>query len=60
MATKKRKTVKKSTGRAKNNSKIASIGKKIMTTAKAIRKANPRKKWTTCVSEAGKAYRRSK
>lgn len=36
------------------NTKIGSFGKRIMAKAKLIRKANPRKKWTTCVSEAAK------
>lgn len=40
-------------------SKLASQGSEIMRIAKRIRKANPRKKWTTCVSEAGKEYKRN-
>ncbi|OQC45632.1 MAG: hypothetical protein BWX59_01077 [Bacteroidetes bacterium ADurb.Bin028] len=34
------------------------MGKSIMTKAKQIRKANPNKKWTTCVKEAGKAFKK--
>ena len=40
-----------------NKIELGAMGKKIMTKAKAIRKANPRKKWTSCVKEAGKSYR---
>lgn len=36
---------------------LASNGKKITTKAKEIRKANPNKKWTTCMKEAGKALK---
>jgi hypothetical protein len=32
-------------------------GKSIMKIAKRIRKSSPRKKWTTCVKEAGKKYK---
>ena len=39
-------------------SKLSSQGSEIMRIAKRIRKANPRKKWTTCVKEAGKEYKR--
>ena len=53
MATRKRKTKKKMT-----RSKLSSQGSEIMRIAKRIRKANPRKKWTTCVKEAGKEYKR--
>jgi hypothetical protein len=49
MATK-RKTVKKS-----GSKKIGTMGSKIMTKAKQIRKANPGLKWTTCVSRAAKS-----
>jgi len=35
-------------------------GKEIMKIAKRIRKNNPRKKWTTCVKEAGKKYKTGK
>ncbi len=34
--------------------KLGSQGKKIMAEAKRIRKKSPRKKWQTCVKEAGK------
>ena len=37
---------------------FGAMGKKIMTKAKAIRKANPRKKWPSCVKEAGKTYKK--
>ncbi len=37
--------------------KLGEMGKKITTKAKAIRKANPRKKWTMCMKEAGKALK---
>ena len=40
-----------------NKTELGAMGKRIMTKAKAIRKANPRKKWTSCVKEAGKSYR---
>jgi hypothetical protein len=40
--------------------KLSSQGKTIMSIAKAIRKANPRKKWTTCVKEAGQKYKRGR
>ncbi len=36
---------------------LSAQGKAIMQIAKKIRKANPRKKWTTCVKEAGKKYK---
>ncbi|MCK9255830.1 MAG: hypothetical protein GX793_01525 [Bacteroidales bacterium] len=42
----------------KSNAKLATMGKSIMTKAKQIRKANPNKKWTTCVKEAGKAFKK--
>lgn len=38
--------------------KLASQGSKIMAEAKKIRKAYPNKKWTTCVKEAGKAFKK--
>jgi len=38
--------------------KLSAQGKTIMSIAKAIRKANPRKKWSTCVKEAGQKYKR--
>ena len=37
---------------------LAAYGKKIMAEAKKIRKANPRKKWTTCVKEGAKIAKR--
>ncbi len=40
-----------------SKAKLSSMGKSIMAEAKRIRKANPRKKWTTCVKEAGKKFR---
>lgn len=36
---------------------ISTQGKQIMKIAKEIRKKNPRKKWQTCVKEAGKAFK---
>lgn len=51
------KTRKKTNQSAKT--KIASIGKKIMTEAKKIRKASPRKKWTSCVAEAGRKFKKN-
>jgi hypothetical protein len=59
MATKKRKT-KRSTGKRMTKSKLSSQGSEIMRIAKRIRKANPRKKWTTCVKEAGKEFKRKR
>lgn len=56
MATKRRKTKKSRTRMTK--SKLSSQGSEIMRIAKRIRKANPRKKWTTCVKEAGKEFKR--
>lgn len=56
MATKTRKT-KKTAGRM-TKSKLSSQGSEIMRIAKRFRKANPRKKWTTCVKEAGKEFKR--
>lgn len=37
---------------------LGSMGSKIMTEAKKIRKASPGKKWTTCVKEAGKKMKK--
>jgi hypothetical protein len=37
---------------------LGDMGSKIMRKAKAIRRANPSKKWQTCVKEAGKFYRK--
>jgi hypothetical protein len=53
MATKRRSTKKKMT-----KSKLSSQGSEIMRIAKRIRKVSPRKKWTTCVKEVGKEYKR--
>ena len=39
-------------------SKLGQQGTEIMKIAKRIRKDNPRKKWTTCVKEAGKEFKR--
>ncbi|MFP4060052.1 MAG: hypothetical protein ACLFUC_06175 [Bacteroidales bacterium] len=58
MATKTRKT-KKTTGRM-TKSKLSSQGSEIMRIAKRIRKANPRGKWTACVKEAGKEWKKIK
>lgn len=38
--------------------KIGTIGSEIMKIAKRIQKASPRKKWTQCVKEAGKEWKR--
>ena len=38
--------------------KLSAMGTRIMTEAKKIRKANPNKKWTTCVKEAGKKMKK--
>jgi hypothetical protein len=37
---------------------IGSMGSSIMTIAKRIQKSFPRKKWTQCVKEAGKEYKK--
>jgi hypothetical protein len=37
---------------------LGAMGKAITSEAKKIRKASPNKKWTTCMKEAGKAYKR--
>lgn len=42
----------------RSNKRVASMGKSIMAKAKQIRKANPNKKWTTCVKEAGKSLKK--
>lgn len=57
MATKKKTTKKRTAKKAVKKSgskKIGTMGSKIMTKAKAIRKANPNLKWTSCVSKAAK------
>ena len=56
MATKRRKT--KKTKKRMTSSRLSSQGSEIMRIAKRIRKANPRKKWTTCVKEAGKEFKK--
>ena len=54
-------TAKHETRKAKpGTTKLKAMGSQIMTMAKKIRNASPTKKWTTCVKEAGKAYKRSK
>ena len=37
---------------------LGTMGKKIMTEAKKIRKANPNKKWTNCVKEGAKKIKK--
>jgi len=37
---------------------LSAMGKKIISKAKAIRKANPGKKWTSCMREAGKSFKK--
>lgn len=37
--------------------RLSEQGSKIVSKAKQIRKANPKKKWTTCMKEAGKALK---
>jgi len=39
---------------------LSAMGKKITSEAKRIRKASPNKKWTTCMKEAGKKFKRKK
>ena len=41
-------------------SKLGKQGSEIMRIAKRIRNTNPRKKWTTCVKEAGKEFKRKR
>lgn len=48
------KKAKKKTG----SKKIGAMGSKIMAEAKRIRKANPRKKWQTCVKEGAKKLKK--
>ena len=38
----------------KTKKELAAMGRKIAGEAKKIQKANPRKKWTTCMKKAGK------
>lgn len=57
---KKRKSTKRSGKRGMTKSKLSNQGSEIMRIAKRIRKANPRKKWTTCVKEAGKEFKRKR
>lgn len=56
MTTKRSKTRKSASKTSK--SKLSKQGSEIMRIAKRIRKANPRKKWTTCVKEAGKEFKK--
>jgi hypothetical protein len=51
---------KKVAPKRKATAKLRAMGSSIMTEAKKIRKASPRKKWTTCVSEAAKKLKRKK
>lgn len=37
---------------------LGTMGSKIMSEAKKIRKASPLKKWTNCVKEAGKKLKK--
>lgn len=37
---------------------LGAMGTAITSEAKRIRKASPKKKWTTCMKEAGAAYKR--
>jgi len=39
---------------------LSKMGKAITGKAKQIRKASPGKKWTTCIKEAGKAFKKKK
>lgn len=39
---------------------LSAQGKKITSEAKRIRKASPNKKWTTCMKEAGKKFKKKK
>ncbi len=57
MATKKRKTKRPGSKKSANN-KLSRQGSEIMRIAKRIRKANPKKKWITCVKEAGKEFKK--
>ncbi len=41
-----------------SSKKIGAMGTKIMAEAKRIRKANPRKKWQTCVKEGAKKLKK--
>jgi hypothetical protein len=51
---------KKVAPKRKATAKLRAMGSSIMTEAKKIRKASPRKKRTTCVSEAAKKLKRKK
>lgn len=42
-----------------SKAKLSSQGTQIMAIAKKIRKEYPRKKWTTCVKEAGAKWKKS-
>jgi len=50
----KAKTKAKAKAKTAGKTKLAARGKRIMSEAKAIRKANPNKKWQSCVAAAGK------
>lgn len=39
---------------------LSKTGSEIMSMAKKIRRANPKKKWTDCVKQAGKEWKRKK
>ena len=39
---------------------LSAMGKKITSEAKRIRKASPGKKWTTCMKEAGRKFKKTK
>jgi len=39
---------------------LGAMGKAITNKAKQIRKSSPGKKWTTCMKEAGKAFKKKK
>ena len=45
---------------AMTKSQLSAMGKRITSEAKRIRKRNPNKKWTTCMKEAGKSFKKSK
>ena len=42
-----------------SKAKLSSMGHSIMSKAKEIRRKSPKKKWTTCVKEAGRSFRKS-
>lgn len=53
----KAKKTKKVSRKKTTNPKLKMMGSKITTEAKRIRAKSPNKKWTTCMSESGKALR---